>query len=89
MEAVRATHYSNHYNFMDPYVRFNGYGNLETLEEYEVEEEAKGDNYFIDYLYENYKDFLNDDNLYELIEFLKDNEEKIIEEAIKLVNEGY
>ena len=89
MEAVRATHYSNHYNFMEPYVRFNGYGNLETLGEYEVEKEAKGDNYFIGYLYENHKDFSKYDNLYELIEFLKDNEEEIIEEAIKLINEGY
>lgn len=89
MEAVRATHYSNHYNFMEPYVRFNGYGNLETLGEYEIEKEAKGDNYFIGYLYENHKEFSEYDDLYELIEFLKDNEEEIIEEAIKLVNEGY
>lgn len=40
MEAVRATHFGK-YNYNDDYVRFNGYGNLETISEYEYEEELK------------------------------------------------
>ena len=38
MEAVRAAHYGD-YEFTDEYVRFNGYGNLETLSESEFHQE--------------------------------------------------
>jgi hypothetical protein len=31
MEAVRAAHYGN-YNYTDEYVRFDGYGNLESFQ---------------------------------------------------------
>lgn len=40
MEAVRSTYYGE-YSYMDEYVKFNGYGNLESLSEYELEEELK------------------------------------------------
>ena len=40
MEAVRASQYGE-YNYTDDYVRFNGYGNLESMSEYEYEEELK------------------------------------------------
>lgn len=40
MEAVRAAQYGD-YNYTDDYVRFNGYGNLESLSEYDVERELK------------------------------------------------
>ena len=40
MEAVRATHYGN-YNYNDDYVRFNGYGNIESFSEWERTEEIK------------------------------------------------
>jgi hypothetical protein len=39
-EAVRATFYGD-YRYMDEYVRFNGYGNLESLSGYDVEQELK------------------------------------------------
>lgn len=37
MEAVRAAQYGE-YNYCDEYVRFNGYGNLESGNEYKVEQ---------------------------------------------------
>lgn len=40
MEAVRATQYGS-YAFGDEYVRFDGYGNLESMSEYEYERECK------------------------------------------------
>lgn len=40
MEAVRAAHFGE-YNYSDDYVRFNGYGNLESLSEYDLEREIK------------------------------------------------
>src|SRR5690625_3971569 len=43
IEAVRATQYGE-YNFNDPYVGFNGYGNLVTYTELELRQE------FMDYL---------------------------------------
>lgn len=38
MDAVRASYYGE-YNYMDEYVRFNAYGNLESMDEYDVREE--------------------------------------------------
>ena len=40
MEAVRATYYGD-YNFNDNYVKFNGYGNIESFSEYGYEELLK------------------------------------------------
>lgn len=40
MEAVRAVSFGD-YKYNDAYVKFNGYGNLETYSGYEVEEEIK------------------------------------------------
>ena len=39
-EAVRATYYGE-YNYMDDYVRFNAYGNLDSCNEYEYEKELE------------------------------------------------
>ena len=44
MEVARATFYGN-YKYCDPYVRFNGYRNLESFDEYELIKECK---YYID-----------------------------------------
>ena len=44
MEAVRASYYGD-YNYCDDYVRFNGYGNLESFNDYKLEKEYK---YYID-----------------------------------------
>ena len=34
MEAIRATYYGD-YNYNDEYVKFNGYGNIDSYSEYE------------------------------------------------------
>ena len=39
-EAVRSSYYGN-YNYCDKYVKFNGYGNLESFNDYELEKEYK------------------------------------------------
>ena len=38
-EIARAVYYASNYNYIDDYVRFNVYGNLETCCEYEREQE--------------------------------------------------
>ena len=40
MEVARATFYGD-YRYCDQYVRFNGYGNLESFDEYEAMKEIK------------------------------------------------
>ena len=69
LEAVRATFYGD-YKFNDDYVRFDGYGNLESFSEYDMIEEIKDS---IDEIVENlieYKDYIciSDGNLEELLE---------------------
>ena len=69
LDAVRATFYGD-YKFNDDYVRFNGYGNLESFSEYDMIEEIKA---YIEEIVENlieYKDniCISDGNLEELLE---------------------
>ena len=69
LDAVRATFYGD-YRYNDDYVRFNGYGNLESFSEYDMIEEIKDS---IDEIVENlieYKDniCISDGNLEELLE---------------------
>ena len=61
MEAVRATYYGD-YNYSDEYVKFNGYGNIDSYSEYEKNEEIK-DNIddIVDNLVEYYNDIIIDD----------------------------
>lgn len=40
MEAARATFFGNIENWQDEYIRFNGYGNLESLTEYQLHKEV-------------------------------------------------
>ena len=40
MEAIRATYYGD-YNYSDEYVKFNGYGNIDSYSEEEKNEEIK------------------------------------------------
>ena len=40
MEAVRSSFYGD-YKFCDKYVKFNGYGNLESFNDYDLEKEYK------------------------------------------------
>ena len=59
MEAVRAVSFGN-YNYSDSLVRFNGYGNLETLTDWELEQELKGS--YIEII-ETAQDLYNDNNI--------------------------
>ena len=69
MEAVRSSFFGN-YNYSDEYVKFDGYGNLSSVNEYEVEAEYK--DYIDDIvnsLIEHYdKISLSDNELIKLIE---------------------
>ena len=68
-EAVRSAYYGD-YNYCDKYVRFNGYGNLESFNDYDLEKEYK------EYINDIIKSFLEhsqqisicDDELIKLIE---------------------
>ena len=68
-EAVRSAYYGD-YNYCDKYVRFNGYMNLESFNDYELEKEYK--DYIADItksLIKHYQELcITDDNLKELIE---------------------
>ena len=76
MEAIRATYYGN-YNYNDEYVKFNGYGNIDSYSEYERIEEIK-DN--IDDIVENliecyYNIYINEELENLLLELLEEEEE--------------
>ena len=71
LDAVRATFYGD-YKFNDDYVRFNGYGNLESFSEYDMIEEIKDS---IDEIVENLIEE-HDGYLY-----LSDDIKEIFEEA--------
>ena len=68
MEVARATFYGD-YRYCDQYVRFNGYGNLESFDEYEAMKEIKA---YIDdivtCLLECWEELYIDDQLVELLE---------------------
>ena len=77
MEAIRATYYGN-YNYNDDYVKFNGYGNIDSYSEYERIEEIK-DNIddIVDNLIECYYNIYINEELENLIlELLEDEEEE-------------
>ena len=76
MEAIRATYYGN-YNYNDDYVKFNGYGNIDSYSEYERIEEIK-DN--IDDIVENlveyyYNIYINEELENLILELLEEEEE--------------
>ena len=68
MEVARATFYGN-YKYCDQYVRFNGYGNLESFDEYEAMQEVKSciDD-IVTCLLECWEELYIDDQLVELLE---------------------
>lgn len=74
-EAVRATYYGD-YRYTDEYVRFNGYGNLDSVNEYQLEDELQdGAEEIFDTWFELYQDNnVNtcDNELEEMIEELED-----------------
>lgn len=69
MGAVRAAYYGD-YNFNDDFVRFNGYANLESFNDWELEKEYKEYiNEIVNALIEHYQEIsICDDNLKELID---------------------
>jgi hypothetical protein len=61
MEAARATFFGKIDSWSDEYIKFNGYGNLESMDEYEVLEEI--DNY-LEEIFDNsdtWEDYIEDD----------------------------
>lgn len=77
MDAIRATYYGN-YNYNDDYVKFNGYGNIDSYSEYERIEEIK-DNIddIVDNLIECYYNIYINEELENLIlELLEEEEEE-------------
>ena len=77
MEAIRATYYGN-YNYNDDYVKFNGYGNIDSYSEYERIEEIK-DN--VDDIVENlveyyYNIYINEELENLILELLEEEEEE-------------
>ena len=76
MDAIRATYYGN-YNYNDDYVKFNGYGNIDSYSEYERIEEIKDSiDDIVDNLIECYYNIYINEELENLIlELLEEEEE--------------
>lgn len=74
MEAVRAWHFGgDDNNWSDEYIRFNGYGNLETLSEWQLEKELEDSaEYIIDTALAIEDDYVQD----EIKEILAENEDE-------------
>ena len=74
IEAVRAWHFGGDDNYWcDEYIRFNGYGNLETLSEWQLEKELQESaEYIIDTALAIEDDYVQD----EIKEILAENEDK-------------
>ena len=76
MEAIRATYYGD-YNYNDEYIKFNGYGNIDSYSEYERIEEIKDSiDDIVDNLIEYYYNIYIDEELGDLLlELLEEEEE--------------
>ena len=66
MEAVRAVSYGD-YNYMEEYVRFNGYGNIESLSEREWHQELEDE---ADDIVEQYLEMVEDGSVVPLEDLL-------------------
>lgn len=80
-DAVRAVCYGN-YNYMDDYVHFNAYGNLESCSEFEYQQELEDNaEEIFDNWYELYQEnnvdinYLDNDEFKELLEKYESEEE--------------
>lgn len=68
MEAARATFFGKIESWNDDYIKFNAYGNLESISEYEVLGEI---DYYLEEIFDNpdtWRDYIDDDE--------EDNEEE-------------
>ena len=84
MEAVRAVYYGD-YRYTDEYVRFNGYGNLESCDGYDIKDEALDDDDFLQSLVDDDTVVDGDDT----VEILNANRDLLIKAAEMLVQKGY
>ena len=76
MEIARAICYGD-YGYNDEYVRFNGYGNLESLSDYQYEKELKDNiNEIVDELMENYNNIYLPTELEEIFNNFEEEEEE-------------
>ena len=66
MGAIRAISYGD-YNFRNEYLQFNGYGNIESFDDYEIKDKIDMDVLAEDIL-ENPKNYYDLDDLEELLE---------------------
>lgn len=74
MEAIRATHFGK-YSYNDNYVKFNGYGNLDTYSYSEMVEEIKSQiDEIVESCIENYNNIYIDE-ITDIIEELEEEEE--------------
>lgn len=71
-EAVRAASYGE-YHYNHDYVKFNGYGNLESLSSIGTEDLVESVSTIIDYAIENQNDF-------DMLDFGEDEEESLTDE---------
>lgn len=60
IELVRALSYGN-YNYMDSYVTINAYGNIESCDEYEYQQNVEGQK---EEIIEHYLELYSDNNVY-------------------------
>lgn len=79
IDAVRAAHYGS-YNYMDDYVKFNAYGNLDSCSEYEREKEIEENK---EEIIDHYLKLYSDDHVYpseslkqKLYTYYEENEEE-------------
>lgn len=76
MDAVRATYFGN-FNYSDDYYRFNGYGNVDSMTDYDVVQEMKDNREFLEW-------YIEQNNLIDW-----DEAEQDIEDANELIRQGY
>ena len=77
IEIVRCTQYGHHFNMMDDYFQFNGYGNIESFDEWKVLDEMQQDTDFLAW-------YIDENNLIDW-----DEAEEVINEANELIRKGF
>lgn len=74
-EAVRAVYYGD-YNYMDDYVRFNAYGNLDSCNQFEYDKEIEDNaKEIVEAYIENIDDMYDDDIKKKVERFIESDEE--------------
>lgn len=81
LRIMQAVFFGKIQNWNDDYIRFDGYGNLESVNEYQVAQEAKKDSFFHGNLWFDLKD--------DVIAILKDIHPTIEESIVAMLQAGY